>query len=158
MNRDVYQMGAKGAKWGIWNRRKKEWQFRICEDTPMLAEARLYQMIGDKAWRWRYKARRLPTNLQKKYDRPAIILNALRIVTAERDQLRENERQIRNVIKELGFERFNQFVEAFRQMKSAEDTAARCPCGLHEHTEEEDCEATGSELCCPVVDEPGDDE
>ena len=54
MRREVYHRGLPGKKWGIWNLAKKEWQFGICEDTPMLAEARLFQKIGDDARKFRY--------------------------------------------------------------------------------------------------------
>lgn len=151
-------MGVQGAKWGIWNTSQKKWQFGICEDTPMLAEARLFQKIGDNARKWRFEARRLPTELQEKYDRLAAARNALCVVTAERDQLRANDRQIREALGELGFKRFDQFLEAFRQMKSAADAADRCPCGLREHMEEEDCETTDCECCCPVAAGPGEEE
>ena len=49
MRRETYQRGVPGAKWGI------------CEDTPMLAVARLYQKIGDDAKKWRFEPRQLPT-------------------------------------------------------------------------------------------------
>lgn len=49
MRRETYQRGLPGAKWGIWNCSRKEFQFDISEDTPMLAVARLYQKIGDDA-------------------------------------------------------------------------------------------------------------
>ena len=60
MKRETYQRGVPGAKWGIWNCSRKEFQFDICEDTPFLAEARLHQKIGDDAKKWRFEARRLP--------------------------------------------------------------------------------------------------
>lgn len=65
MRREVYHHGIPGKKWGIWNQVKKEFQFGICEDTPMLAEARLYQKIGDAARKWRFETRLLPENMTK---------------------------------------------------------------------------------------------
>ena len=65
MRREVYHRGIPGKKWGIWNCAKKEWQFGICEDTPMLAEARLYQKIGDDARKWRFEPRILPAFMVK---------------------------------------------------------------------------------------------
>ena len=59
--RETYQRGVPGAKWGIWNCSRKEFQFDISEDTPMLAVARLYQKIGDDAKKWRFEPRQLPT-------------------------------------------------------------------------------------------------
>lgn len=61
MNRSTYHHGIPGKKWGIWNTVKKEFQFGISEDTPMLAEARLYQKIGDDARRYRFEPRILPS-------------------------------------------------------------------------------------------------
>ena len=55
MKRETYQRGLPGAKWGIWNCSRKEFQFDICEDTPMLAVA-----IGDDARQWRFEPRQLP--------------------------------------------------------------------------------------------------
>ena len=60
MKRKTYYHGIAGKKWGIWNQMKKEFQFGICEETPMLAEARLYQKIGDNARKYRFEPRILP--------------------------------------------------------------------------------------------------
>lgn len=65
MKRDVYYRGKPGKKYGIWNDVKKEFQFGICEDTPMLAEARLYQKLGDDARKWRFQPRVLPDRRNK---------------------------------------------------------------------------------------------
>ena len=60
MKRSVYYRGVPGKKYGIWNGMAKCFQFNICEDTPMLAEARLYQKIGDDARKYRFEPRMLP--------------------------------------------------------------------------------------------------
>lgn len=60
MKREYYYRGRPGAKYGIWNGMKKCFQFAICEDTPMLAEARLYQKIGADASKHRFEPRELP--------------------------------------------------------------------------------------------------
>ena len=60
MKRSVYYRGVPGKKYGIWNGMDKCFQFNICEDTPMLAEARLYQKIGDDAKKYRFEPRMLP--------------------------------------------------------------------------------------------------
>lgn len=60
MKREIYQQGIPGKKWGIWNAVKNEFQFGISEDTPMLANARLYQKLGDEARRVRFEVRQLP--------------------------------------------------------------------------------------------------
>lgn len=60
MKRETYYRGIHGVKWGIWNSVAKCFQFGISEDTPMLAEARLYQKLGDDAKKWRFEVRQLP--------------------------------------------------------------------------------------------------
>lgn len=60
MNKEIYQRGLPGKKWGIWNQVKKEFQFGIAEDTPMLARARLFQRIGDDARKYRFELRVMP--------------------------------------------------------------------------------------------------
>ena len=60
MKRDTYYRGVSGKKFGIWNDVAKKFQFGICEDTPMLAEARLYKCIGDNARKWRFQPKMLP--------------------------------------------------------------------------------------------------
>ena len=65
MKRETYQRGLPGVKWGIWNCQRKCFQFSISEDTPMLAEARLYQKIGDDARKWRFEPRQLPGRYAK---------------------------------------------------------------------------------------------
>jgi len=59
LKRETYYHGA-GMKWGIYNTAAKEFQFGICEDSPMLAEARLFFKIGDNARKYRFEARSLP--------------------------------------------------------------------------------------------------
>lgn len=65
MKKEVYQQGAPGEKYGIWNAQRKCWQFGICEDTPMLAVARLFQKIGEDARKWRFEPRPLPKNMRR---------------------------------------------------------------------------------------------
>lgn len=64
MKKEVYQRGITGKKWGIWNQVKREFQFGISEDTPMLAEARLFQKIGDDARKYRFEVRQLPKEVR----------------------------------------------------------------------------------------------
>ena len=59
MNRYEYMFGDEGFKYGIYNTNRKMFQFGICEDTPMLAKARLFQKIGDNARKWRFEPRKL---------------------------------------------------------------------------------------------------
>lgn len=60
MKCETYYRGVPGKKYGIWNTVAKKFQFGICEDTPMLAEARLHQLIGYNAKKWRFEPRMLP--------------------------------------------------------------------------------------------------
>lgn len=60
MNRIEYMRGKPNTKYGIYNTKAKQFQFNISEDTPMLAQARLHQLIGDDAKKWRFDARALP--------------------------------------------------------------------------------------------------
>lgn len=60
MKRATYYHGIHGVKWGIWNSVAKCFQFGIAEETPMLAEARLFQKLGEDAKRWRFEVRQLP--------------------------------------------------------------------------------------------------
>ena len=59
MKSEEWYRGKPGAKYGIWNSAKKEFQFGISEDTPALAEARLFQKIGQDARKWRFEVRRI---------------------------------------------------------------------------------------------------
>ena len=60
MKPSTYYQGNGHSKYGIYNKAKKEFQFGICEDTPMLAEARLFQKIGEDAKKWRFEVREVP--------------------------------------------------------------------------------------------------
>ena len=62
MKRNTYYHGPPGVKWGIWNTVAHCFQFGISEDTPMLAQARLFQKIGDDAKKYRFEPRQLPKN------------------------------------------------------------------------------------------------
>lgn len=59
MNRIEYCRGKDGFKYGIFNTATKKFVFGIYEDTPMLAEARLFQKIGDDARKWKFEVRRV---------------------------------------------------------------------------------------------------
>ena len=58
-NKDEWRRGRSGFKYGIWNQVKKEFQFGIKEDSPMLAEARLFYYIGDNARKYRFEVKRI---------------------------------------------------------------------------------------------------
>lgn len=59
MDRIEYMKGRNGKKYGIYNTKAKCFQFKIAEDSPMLAEARLFYLIGDDARKYRFEARAL---------------------------------------------------------------------------------------------------
>lgn len=63
MKRDEFYHGTPGVKYGIYNANKQCYQFDIAEDTPMLAQARLYQKIGDDARKWRFEIRAIPNQI-----------------------------------------------------------------------------------------------
>lgn len=89
MKRDVYQRGVKGKKYGIWNVSAKCFQFGICEDTPMLAVARLYQKIGDDAKKWRFEPRMLPDEVkEEKPVKPCNGCEHLSLTEAEQDAVK----------------------------------------------------------------------
>ncbi len=60
MNRELFYRGQKGTRWGIWDTARAEWISNIAEDTPMLAQARLYQLWGKKAKAPGLEPRQLP--------------------------------------------------------------------------------------------------
>lgn len=60
MKKNTYYRGVKGKKYGIYNTSAKKFQFGICEDSPMLAEARLFYILGEDAKKWRFEPRMLP--------------------------------------------------------------------------------------------------
>lgn len=62
MKRETYYMGDGHSKYGIWDTVIKRFVFEISEDTPMLAEARLYQKIGKDAMKWKFEVRRMPND------------------------------------------------------------------------------------------------
>ncbi len=70
MKRGEYHRGRPGRKYGIWNSIKKEFQFNIQEDSPALAEARLFYLISDDARKWRYEVKVIPFEKvrSKRYD------------------------------------------------------------------------------------------
>ncbi len=63
MKKSVYWQGVPGKMYGIFDTRKQMWFCGICEDTPMLAQARLYQKIGKEAKQSFYEPRMLPSHL-----------------------------------------------------------------------------------------------
>lgn len=77
-DRFTFMHGKKGVKYGVYNSMKKEFQFGICEDSPMLAQARLHYIIGDDAKKWRFQFKPIPKEVylsvefisqQRRYER-----------------------------------------------------------------------------------------
>ena len=62
-DRAIFMRGKRGVKYGVYNTMKKEFQFGICEDSPMLAQARLHYLIGDDAKKWRFEFRPIPKEI-----------------------------------------------------------------------------------------------
>ena len=62
-DREVWMRGKKNVKYGVYNTMKKEFQFGICEDSPMLAQARLHYFIGDDAKKYRFEFRPIPKEI-----------------------------------------------------------------------------------------------
>lgn len=67
MKNRIYWQGIPGSFWGIWDVEQGRFLPGIEEDTPMLAQARLYQKIGQTAKAKRYEARQLPKHLVPMY-------------------------------------------------------------------------------------------
>jgi hypothetical protein len=59
MTNKEYYLGEYGAKYGIWNYKKCEFQLGIVEDTPMLAEGRLFHLIGNDARKIKFSPRKI---------------------------------------------------------------------------------------------------
>ena len=77
-DRFTFMRGKRGVKYGVYNTMKKEFQFGVCEDSPMLAQARLHYLIGDDAKKWRFEFRPIPKEIytsvefisqQRRYER-----------------------------------------------------------------------------------------
>lgn len=49
MKKQTYFCGVPGNKYGMWHKVSKTFSYGICEDTPALADARLYQIKGLRA-------------------------------------------------------------------------------------------------------------
>ena len=65
MRKTIYQRGIPNTLWGIWNGQECCFVSGICEDTPMLAVARLFQKLGDAAKNGVYSPRMLPKKESK---------------------------------------------------------------------------------------------
>ena len=67
-DRAEFMFGKKDVKYGVYNSVKKEFQFGICEDSPMLAQARLHYCIGDNAKKWRFQFKPIPPEIYLSVD------------------------------------------------------------------------------------------
>lgn len=66
MNNNVWLTGV-GRKWGVWNSMRKQFQFGIKEDSPLLVHKKLFKKIGYDALKYRFTYRPYPTALEKHY-------------------------------------------------------------------------------------------
>lgn len=89
--------GVRGEQYGIWNTVKKCWQFGICEDTPMLAEARLVQKIGDGARKWRFEPRVLPAEMRRDKPEPMLLIELQR-KDVELKRLKQKIRELESAL------------------------------------------------------------
>lgn len=46
--------------YGIYNAKKKEFQFDICEPTGKAARQKLFDKIGKDAYKWRFVVKKIP--------------------------------------------------------------------------------------------------
>ena len=51
MKKETYYCGVRGKQYGIWNKVSSRFILGIREDTPALADCRLYQIMGMDAKR-----------------------------------------------------------------------------------------------------------
>lgn len=145
MKRETYMFGARGEQYGIWNTVRKCWQFGICEDTPMLAEARLFQKIGDDARKFRFTVRVLPPELRRKTADPAVLVELER----KDRELKETKKALRELTKVLADEH-HELQEAKNRMRAsgmvepATDNPYKCLVCVHRNS----CTAPGSSPRC----------
>lgn len=60
MKNEVNNSGTKWVKYGVWDILKKDFQFGIAEDSPILAEEKLARIVGDPAKSMKFLIRELP--------------------------------------------------------------------------------------------------
>ena len=60
MNKTTYRKGVPGVNWGIYDKVNNRFVSGISEDSPMLAEARLFFIIDNAAKAQHYEPRMLP--------------------------------------------------------------------------------------------------
>ena len=51
--------------YGVWNTIKKEFQFGIREENQNKAIKKLFQKIGNDAYKWRFEIRKIPEQNKK---------------------------------------------------------------------------------------------
>lgn len=56
---DVEELQDEQKRWGIYNTKKKEFQFGINEPSKKMARQRLFEKIGDDARKWRFEVREI---------------------------------------------------------------------------------------------------
>lgn len=62
-DRAEFMFGKRDTKYGVYDSMKKQFKFGVCEDSPMLAQARLHYIIGDDAKKWRFQFKPIPPEI-----------------------------------------------------------------------------------------------
>ena len=62
-DRFEFYRGRADAKYGVWNNYRRQFQFGIKEDSPMLAQARLFSRIGKDAYKQQFRLKRIPDDM-----------------------------------------------------------------------------------------------
>ena len=62
-DRAEFMFGKRDVKYGVYDSTTKKFKFGICEDSPMLAQARLHYIIGDDAKKWRFQFKPIPKEI-----------------------------------------------------------------------------------------------
>ena len=62
-DRAEFMFGKRDVKYGVYDSTTKKFKFGVCEDSPMLAQARLHFIIGDDAKKWRFQFKPIPPEI-----------------------------------------------------------------------------------------------
>jgi hypothetical protein len=58
------ETGGDKSMYGIWNTYKKEFQFGIKEETRKKAMNKLFNKIGNDAYKYRFEVRKIPEGIK----------------------------------------------------------------------------------------------
>ena len=62
-DRAKFMFGKRDVKYGVYDSVNKKFKFGVCEDSPMLAQARLHYIIGDDAKKLRFQFKPIPPEI-----------------------------------------------------------------------------------------------